>query len=172
MMNVKLIPTVAIIAAFIVGIVVASLILFHGHGSGGSNVGGIHTNSTKAGVRYNYSVNIAMLPGIGQYIVNSSGRALYMYVPDTPNSGKSACYGECIAIWSVFYAQNLTAEPGINSSLFGTITRTGGIKQTTFNGYPLYYYEYDTGPGSINGQDFGGIWYVMSSSGQIIKNTT
>lgn len=166
---------IAVIVAFVVGVIagvfLAPTVLFHGHRPGSFAGRGNH-NSTKTYAHYNYSVNIATLPGIGQYLVNSSGWALYMYVPDTPNSGKSTCYGECVIAWPVFYASNLTVEPGINASLFGNITRTGGSKETTFNGYPLYYYEYDTGAGNINGQGVGGIWYLMSPSGAIIKNSS
>ena len=50
-----------------------------------------------------YAVDIATKPGIGQYLVNSTGWALYMYVPDVPNSGKSTCYGECANAWPIFY---------------------------------------------------------------------
>ncbi len=176
--NKNLIIYVAVAVAFFVGLVggifVGPLILFHGHGrylAGGFH--GSQTNhTTNSSVHYNYSVDIATLPGIGQYLVNSTGWALYMYVPDVPNSGKSTCYGECAVAWPIFYTPNLTVEPGLNLSLFGTINRTDSTKEITYNGYPLYYYEYDTGAGNINGQDVGGIWYLLSPSGTIIKNTT
>jgi predicted lipoprotein with Yx(FWY)xxD motif len=74
--------------------------------------------------------------------------------------------------WPIFYTSNLTIQPGINMSLFGTINRTDGTKELTFNGYPLYYYEYDTGAGNINGQGVGQIWYVMSPSGTVIYNNS
>lgn len=153
---------------FAVGIVVALAVgfglLFSGRGHfllGNQSVGHLQ-----------YAVDIATKPGIGQYLVNSTGWALYIYVPDTPNTGKSTCYGKCTIAWPIFYTSDLTVQPGISASLFGAINRTDGTKELTFNGYPLYYYRNDTGAGSINGQGVGKIWYVLSPSGMVIYNTT
>lgn len=163
---------VGLAVGFGLGVFAAPTILFGGHHfpmHGFQN----RTATSSANVTHlQYSVNIATKPGIGEYLVNSTGWALYMYVPDTPNSGKSTCYGQCAVVWPIFYTANLTIEPGIDSSLFGVINRTDGTKQITFNGYPLYYYEYDTGAGSVNGQGVGKIWYVMSPNGTIIYNAT
>ncbi len=165
---------VALLIGFGIGVFSAPYILFSGHhyGSGGGGSFSRNRTTTIATVHYNYSVNIATLPGIGQYLVNSTGWALYMYTPDTPFSGKSTCYGQCAIVWPIFYTANLTVEPGINASLFSVINRTDGTKEITFNGYPLYYYEYDTGSGNINGQNVGQVWYVMSPQGTIIYNST
>jgi predicted lipoprotein with Yx(FWY)xxD motif len=164
---------VALVVGFGIGLFAGPYILFMGHGH--FHPGGFQNGSTGNPanvVHLQYAVNIATKPGIGQYLVNSTGWALYMYVPDTPNSGKSTCYGQCAIAWPIFYTSNLTVEPGINASLFGIINRTDGTKELTFNGYPLYYYEYDTGAGNINGQNVGKIWFVMSPNGTIIYNTT
>ncbi len=164
---------VALLVGFGVGLFAAPYILFGGHHFPPS--GGFRNRTAVSSanvVHLQYAVNIATKPGIGQYLVNSTGWALYMYVPDTPNSGKSTCYGECAIAWPIFYVSNLTVEPGINKSLFGMINRTDGTKELTYNGYPLYYYEYDTGAGNINGQGVGKIWYVLSPSGTVIYNNT
>jgi predicted lipoprotein with Yx(FWY)xxD motif len=164
---------VALIVGFGVGAFAGPYLLFRGHGH--FPAGGFQNRSTTNSanvVHLAYAVNIATLPGIGQYLVNSTGWALYMYVPDTPNSGKSTCYGQCATLWPIFYTSNLTVQPGINISMFGVINRTDGTKQLTYNGYPLYYYEYDTGAGNINGQNVDQIWYVLSPSGTVIRNST
>jgi len=44
---------------------------------------------------------------------------------------------------------------------FGTITREDGKKQTTFRGYPLYYWAGDKAPGDTKGQGVGNVWYVI-----------
>jgi predicted lipoprotein with Yx(FWY)xxD motif len=162
---------VALVIGFGAGVFAAPYILFRGHHL---PPGGLQNRSTSNAnaVKLQYAVNIATKPGIGQYLVNSTGWALYMYVPDKPGSGQSTCYGQCAVVWPIFYVSNLTVQPGINASLFGTINRTDGTKETTFNGYPLYYYEYDTGANNINGQNVGNIWFVMSPSGNVIYNTT
>jgi len=41
------------------------------------------------------------------------------------------------------------------------ITRAGGVKQVTLNGYPLYYYAGDMAPGQAKGNGEGGVWHVI-----------
>ncbi len=114
------------------------------------------TSSAAPGTTRRYAVNVAYNPTVGNYLVNSSGWTLYIYTKDTPYSGSSACYGGCVQAWPVFYAANLTVAPGLNASAFGVITRTNGTKQDTYLGLPLYYYEFDTKAGVINGQNVFG----------------
>ena len=109
-----------------------------------------------------YSVNVSSNSTVGKYLTNSSGFTLYLYTVDTPNSGKSSCYGGCATYWPVFYMANLTLPSGLNASNFGVITRTDGTKQTTYKGWPLYYYIKDKIPGQITGQGTGGTWYVIT----------
>jgi len=44
---------------------------------------------------------------------------------------------------------------------FGTITREDGKKQTTFRGYPLYYWGGDKAQGDTAGQGVNNVWYVI-----------
>jgi predicted lipoprotein with Yx(FWY)xxD motif len=93
---------------------------------------------------------------IGNYLANSTGFTLYIYSKDTPNSGNSSCYSTCATNWPPFYSANIVVPSGLNASDFGTITRTGGSKQTTYNGYPLYYFIGDHAAGQTNGQNLVG----------------
>jgi predicted lipoprotein with Yx(FWY)xxD motif len=50
----------------------------------------------------------------------------------------------------------------------GTITRTDGAIQATYNGHPLYTYVADTAPGQAKGNGLnvsGGIWHEVTASG-------
>lgn len=50
--------------------------------------------------------------------------------------------------------------PGLPGTV-GTITRTGGARQLTYNGHPLYTYIGDTAPGQAKGNNLnlnGGLW--------------
>jgi len=51
---------------------------------------------------------------------------------------------------------------------FGTITRSDGSKQATFNGHPLYTYKGDSKPGEASGNGLninGGLWHEVTASG-------
>jgi Secreted repeat of unknown function len=57
----------------------------------------------------------------------------------------------------------------IDCPRLGTITRSGGTRQVTYNGHPVYVYIGDKKPGDVNGQGvtaFGAAWYVVSPTGQ------
>ena len=93
-------------------------------------------------------------------LVNAAGRTLYTFAPDGP--GKSVCYGSCAVYWPPVPG-HLTAGAGVTGKL-GTITRTGGGTQETYNGHPLYTYVGDTGPGQAHGNNLnlnGGLWKVV-----------
>lgn len=110
-----------------------------------------------------YTVNLAYKAGIGFYLTNASGFALYFRASD-PGNGTSTCYGPCVTAWPLFYAGNATISlpPNLSASSFGTATRTDGQKETTFNGYPLYFYVKDTGPGQVSGEGKGKFYACCS----------
>jgi predicted lipoprotein with Yx(FWY)xxD motif len=92
------------------------------------------------------------------YIVDSKGITLYIFTNDV--MGDSKCTGGCNNIWPFFYQENLTVASGLNSSDFGTITRDDGQKQTTYKGWPLYYFSNDVNPGDIKGDGVNKIWFI------------
>ena len=62
----------------------------------------------------------------------------------------------------------MTASGSANASDLGTITRSDGTKQVTYDGHPLYYYAGDSGAGMASGQgsdSFGAKWWLVSPSG-------
>jgi predicted lipoprotein with Yx(FWY)xxD motif len=97
-------------------------------------------------------------------LTNSKGMTLYWFAPDTPT--KSACYGSCAAYWPPVYGAQ-KAGPGVTGTL-GTIRRTDGTIQATYDGHPLYTYIGDSAPGQATGNDInlnGGLWYEVRVSG-------
>lgn len=97
---------------------------------------------------------------LGTYFTDPEGMALYIFLKDTPNSGESTCYDQCEANWPVFSAEEpLTLPEGVPGEL-GTIERTDGTMQVTYNGWPLYYFIKDEQPGDTMGQDVGDVWYL------------
>jgi len=65
----------------------------------------------------------------------------------------------------------LTATGGAQASDLGTLTRSDGTKQATYDGHPLYYFVGDSGPGQTAGQgsdNFGAKWWLVAPSGAMI----
>ncbi len=103
----------------------------------------------------------------GAFLTAGSGRAVYLWAKDGMNM--SACTGACAAAWPPVPATGtLTATGGAKASDLGTITRSDGTKQVTYDGHPLYYFVGDSAAGQTNGQgsdNFGAKWWLVASSG-------
>ena len=96
-------------------------------------------------------------------LTNAKGFTLYSFAPDTPAASK--CYGSCAAYWPPVTG-TAPAGPGLPGTV-GTITRTGGARQLTYNGHPLYTYIGDSAPGQANGNNLnlnGGLWHEVPVS--------
>ena len=104
---------------------------------------------------------------LGSTLVNSGGRTLYLFKADTGTT--SACSGACATAWPPLLATGKpTAGSGVTASKLGTIARSGGCRQVTYNGHPLYLFIKDKKPGDVTGQGvtaFGGAWFALTSSG-------
>ena len=97
-------------------------------------------------------------------LTNAKGFVLYWFAPDTPTSSK--CTGSCATYWPPVTGP-VTAGSGVTGTV-GTITRSDGTKQATYDGHPLYTYAGDTSPGQAKGNGLnvsGGLWYEMTVSG-------
>jgi len=51
----------------------------------------------------------------------------------------------------------------MTASDFANITRADGKPQTTYKGWPLYYFKNDVAPGDLKGENVGGIWFVAKT---------
>ena len=93
-------------------------------------------------------------------LANAGGRTLYWFAPDT--SSKSVCNGSCAVYWPPVKGP-VKAGAGVPGTL-GTIRRTDGSIQATYNGHPLYIYIGDSGPGQAHGNNLnlnGGLWHEV-----------
>jgi predicted lipoprotein with Yx(FWY)xxD motif len=96
-------------------------------------------------------------------LTNARGFTLYSFAPDTPASSK--CYGSCAAYWPPVTGTT-AAGHGLPGKV-ATITRTGGARQLTYDGHPLYTYVGDTAPGQARGNNLnlnGGLWHEVPAS--------
>jgi predicted lipoprotein with Yx(FWY)xxD motif len=103
----------------------------------------------------------------GTFLTDGSGRAVYLWVKDTGDA--STCSGACAGAWPPVTTTGApTASGSAKAGDLGTITRSDGTKQVTYDGHPLYYFSGDSGPGTATGQgsdSFGAKWWLVSSTG-------
>jgi predicted lipoprotein with Yx(FWY)xxD motif len=96
-------------------------------------------------------------------LTNANGFTLYSFAPDTPATSK--CYGSCAVYWPPVTGTAAASSGGPGQ--VGTITRTGGSHQLTYNGHPLYTYIGDSAPGQARGNNLnlnGGLWHDVPAS--------
>ena len=104
---------------------------------------------------------------LGRILDNGQGRTLYLFQADSAN--KSACFGACASNWPPLRSAKPTVGRGAQASMVGTISRSDGKPQVTYNGHPLYTFAGDSSEGDTSGQGvdaFGGLWYAVSPGGQ------
>lgn len=109
----------------------------------------------------------------GKVMTDSKGRSLYFFSNDS--KGQSSCSGSCLNDWPVFYDADAVKSKEIDKEGIDEITRTDGIKQTTYKGWPLYYFRGDSEKSDISGDGVNNVWYVakpdyllMVSNAQLI----
>jgi len=105
---------------------------------------------------------------LGEHLVDSKGMTLYLFTKDSP--GTSTCYDKCAAAWPALLTSGAPqAASGVDASKFGTLTRTDGSTQVTYNGWPLYYFAKDKQAGDTTGEGVGGVWFCVSATGDAVK---
>jgi predicted lipoprotein with Yx(FWY)xxD motif len=124
-------------------------------GSGGSN--GSSPAAAASGTLKTAKIGSATV------LTNAKGFTLYSFAPDT--STKSNCNGSCVTYWPP--VKGAVSASGVKGT-FGTIKRSDGSIQATFDGHPLYTYVGDTAPGQAKGNGLnlsGGVWHEITTSG-------
>ena len=97
----------------------------------------------------------------GTVLASSRGLTLYYYTKDKPGSGRSECTGSCAKAWPPLAAP-VRAPAGVRlPGPLGVITRPGGLRQVTINGYPIYLYAGDKAPGEAAGNGIANAWHVI-----------
>jgi predicted lipoprotein with Yx(FWY)xxD motif len=103
----------------------------------------------------------------GRVLFDANGQVVYVFENDRRN--RSACTAaDCVKAWPpVLTRQRPSAGAGVDDRLLGTIRRSDGMLQVTYNGRPLYFYEHEA-PGEIrchNVDLHGGLWWVVTPRG-------
>ena len=146
----------------------AATLLIAACGSSTSSTGSGSTTSSAAAPASSAAASSSALKttkiGGATVLTNAKGFTLYWFAPDTPTTSK--CNGSCAAYWPPVKGP-ATAGAGVTGKL-GTITRSDGSMQATYNGHPLYTYVADSAPGQAKGNGLnlnGGVWHEVTASG-------
>jgi predicted lipoprotein with Yx(FWY)xxD motif len=129
--------------------------------SGTSSTGGGGSGSSPVAATED-SLKTADIGGVS-VLTNAKGFTLYSFAPDTPTT--SRCNGTCAQNWPP--VEGPATASGVTGP-FGTIKRSDGSTQATFDGHPLYTFVGDTAPGQAKGTGlnaFGGLWHEVTTSG-------
>ena len=139
----------------------AATLLIAACGSSTSSTGSGSTSSAPAAS--SSALKTTKIGGV-TVLTNAKGFTLYWFVPDTSTTSK--CNGSCATYWPPLKGP-ATAGAGVSGKL-GTIKRSDGSVQATYNGHPLYTYVADGAPGQAKGNGLnlsGGVWHEVTVSG-------
>jgi predicted lipoprotein with Yx(FWY)xxD motif len=136
---------------------------------------GVETAGASTAAAKSVVVSTAKSAKFGTILV--SGTTLYTLKPST-----TACTATCLKVWPALVLPKgqtkAKAGSGVSASKLGTVTRSGGIRQVTYNGKALYWFSGDSGAGKVNGNltDEWGKWTDVvlkkgSSSGSSTATT-
>jgi predicted lipoprotein with Yx(FWY)xxD motif len=125
-------------------------------------LGAAPAGATTNGAAKSVVVSMAKNAKFGKILV--SGKTLYTLKPS-----KTACTATCLKVWPALVlpkgATKATAGSGVSASKLGTVTRSGGIRQVTYQGKALYWFSGDSGTGQVNGNvtDEWGKWSAVAT---------
>jgi predicted lipoprotein with Yx(FWY)xxD motif len=103
-------------------------------------------------------------------LTNAQGFVLYWFAIDTPTTSK--CSGTCATYWPPLIGTPTLGSGVSLTGKLGTIKRSNGQVQATYDGHPLYLFKTDTSAGMDSGNALntaGGLWWAMTASGAKIK---
>jgi predicted lipoprotein with Yx(FWY)xxD motif len=104
---------------------------------------------------------------LGVVLADRRGRTVYVFTADRP--GHSVCTAGCLQFWPFVAAPaTIPSDAAGVTARLGILDRADGGRQLTVNGYPIYTFAGDTGPGSTAGQGQrldAGVWWALTTAG-------
>jgi len=126
--------------------------------------------SSNAGVTFppiGTTVLIVQHSDLGWVMAEANGQVVYTYANDT-KGGTPTCTGSCASVWAPVTGVPKAGPADNFPGTFGLVTGAGGVKQITYDGYPLYLYR-GAPPLSTEGNGIGGVWHVVPLSASDIS---
>jgi predicted lipoprotein with Yx(FWY)xxD motif len=108
------------------------------------------------------TVMIVQKSAIGFVLAEANHQVVYTYSKDK-KGGKPTCTGTCAETWLPATGVPQAGPADHFPAQFGVVTAAGGVKQITYNGYPLYTLK-GAKPLLTTGNGQGGVWHVVPLS--------
>ena len=104
---------------------------------------------------------------LGDVLVDDAGLTLYGFTKDA--DGTPTCEGACAEAWPPVVVDGTDVPAGLDPNVFSVVDRPDGTMQLKAGKWPLYRFAGDGGPGDVNGQASGGVWFAVNPLGGLIK---
>jgi predicted lipoprotein with Yx(FWY)xxD motif len=118
------------------------------------------------------------ISGVGDVVVDGLGRTVYVLTSDMKTNLPCDDASGCTKFWPDLPfpdgVSSATAGTGIQQSLLSSKKLADGETYPTYNGWLMYEFVKDSGPGQANGvgvKSFGGTWYALSPSGTLVSKS-
>lgn len=129
------------------------------------------SSSSQPGARF----STAQVSGLGTVVVDGRGRTVYVLTSGANKNVPCTGASGCTKIWPSLPlpggVSGPTAGTGLKAALLGTTKSSDGKTYPTYNGWLMYEYAADSGPGQASGEgikSFGGTWYALNPQGSPI----
>jgi predicted lipoprotein with Yx(FWY)xxD motif len=109
---------------------------------------------------------------LGSILETSAGFTLYEFTRDHGSVDSCVKVHGCAQAWPALETSGQpSAGPGVKASLLSSIRISGGARQVTYAGHPLYTYSADSRGSTdyVGVSAFGGSWYALNASGRTVK---
>ena len=105
---------------------------------------------------------------LGDVLVDEAGLTLYGFLDDT--DGEPTCDGACADAWPPVVVDGPALPSGLDPAVFSVAERSDGSHQLVAGVWPLYRFAGDGGPGDLNGQGSGDVWFAAAPDGSLIRD--
>jgi predicted lipoprotein with Yx(FWY)xxD motif len=163
--------------AWVVAGILGVAALLAGCGGGSQKPTTATTSSPGSSAKPSTSFSTANVSGVGTVVVDGSGKTVYILTSDGHNNVPCTDGSGCTGLWPDLPlpkgSSGARAGTGVKASLLGTKKLSDGETYPTYNGWLMYEYAGDSGPGQAKGQgikSFGGTWYVLNASGNPVTS--